>query len=221
MKSDGNEQKLVTLRLGATAPYFASRKSKQNTYYYAVSSDPGRVAVLEKNDEGIARAVSVINVPDGREILNLPLAESEGVRSAKIIPDGTRVLLGAEAARLIDAVSGRTIRTFKGSRSKSGAPAHSWSIAFSQDGARLALSWTNEEANDLEIWDAAALRLLKRVSGEDNQYTSLLFSADGKLLICGSRDAGIYVIDIVSGKVINSFEREFAAGHVNTASLAV
>ncbi len=83
------------------------------------------------------------------------------------------------------------------------------------------MSWSNDDNYSVEVWDAGALKLLKRIVNGDNQYTSLLFSTDRKFLVCGSRDAGIYVVDIAAGKIVKSFEREFIAGHVNTASLAL
>ena len=215
MKTQGDKKKLVTLRVGAATPNFLTQKSKENVYYLGLSSAQGKTVGLEMKGN-YAETLHVASASDGRESLELPLSEEEEVWSAKISPDGSRVFLNGKVPRLIDAASGRILHIFKDPKSEPGSqPSHLWSATFSQDGKRLALAW-----EDAEVWDVPNLRPIKLVPEGDSQCTSLLLSADGKLLVCGSRDAGIYIRDVATGGVIKSFEREFVAGHVNTASLA-
>jgi WD40 repeat protein len=220
MKTNGSEQKLLTLPVGGAVPSFVSRKSKENIYYFGLSTATGRVVALEKKGDN-AQAAYVFKVSGGSEILRLPLQEDEGFWSAKISPDGSRVLLTGSRARLLDADTGQVLRNFTGSQTESGS--FLWSGTLSEDGKFFALAWPDgTQGGVIEVWNMASLRVVKRVPVvADNQCTSLLFSADNKLLVCGSRDAGIYIHDIATGKLIRSFERKFVAGHVNTASLAL
>ncbi|MGO9484369.1 MAG: WD40 repeat domain-containing protein [Rhodomicrobium sp.] len=210
MKSNGNEQRLVTLRVGAATPAFMTHKSKENLTYLGLSSAQGKVLAFEMNGYK-ARALYVFNATDGRQSLKIPLPEEREIWSVKISPDGSKIFPGGS---LIDAASGKTLRELPGSYA-----------SFSQDGKLIAVAWPSDEANDeanyAEVWDVASLRPIKRISVGDSQCTSLLFSADGKLLVCGTRDAGIYIWNIPTGKKVKSFEREVIANHVNTASLAL
>jgi len=221
MKTNGAEQKLVSLQVGGAAPSFVSRKSKEDVYYFGLSTATGRAVALEKKGDS-AQAAYVLNVSDGSEISKLPLKEDEGFWSARISPDGSRVLLTGSTARLVDADTGRVLRNFTGSHTESGASIGGlWSGNLSEDGKLFALAWSDAEKGMIEVWNMVSLRVAKRIPVAENQCTNLLFSADNKLVACGSRDAGVYTYDIATGRLIGSFEREFLAGHVNTASLAL
>ena len=54
-----------------------------------------------------------------------------------------------------------------------------------------------------------------------DQTTSLMFSADNRFLIGGSRDEGIYVWSLETGKLLRTLERDFMAGRVSTGGLAI
>ncbi len=216
MRAGKHGKQLATLGVGATTPAFMSYEAGEDVYFFGLSAAGGKAIALEKKGDS-AQSLRIFDTSTGAETSKIPLAEEDAIWSAKISPDGSKVVLIGKKARLIDTVTGQVLHNFEAPRSSQDAGGqHLWSAAFSPDGVHLALAW-----EDVEVWDTATLQLAKRVPGGDSPCTSLLLTAGGKLLVCGSRDEGIYIREVETGKTVQSFEREVVAGHVNTASLAL
>ena len=73
-----------------------------------------------------------------------------------------------------------------------------------------------------EIWNVQPPRLIKRLDDAEDQTTcASRFSPDNRFLLGGSRDVGIFVWSLETGKVLRTLEREGVAGHVSTGSVAI
>ncbi len=204
MRTGAGGKQFATLGVGAATPAFMSYEAGEDVYFFGLSAAGGKAVALEKKGDN-AQALRIFDASSGRETLKVPLTEDDAIWAAKISPDGSKVVLIGEKARLVDAATGAVLQQF-------GRPLRT--AAFSQDGTYLAISGS-------EVWDMASLQLVKSVPEGDSPCTSLLLAAEGKLLVCGSRDEGIYIRDVETGKTVRSFSREFVAGHVSTASLAL
>ena len=221
MRTGERGKQLATLGVGAATPAFTGYEAGEDVYFSGLSAAQGKAVALEKRGDEqkghTTQALHIFDAGSGRETLKVPLTGDDAIRSATISPDGSKVVLIGEKARLLDTATGQVLQNFVAPQSGRDAGGdHLRSAAFSQDGARLALAW-----EDAEVWDTAGLQLIHRVPQGGNRCTSLLLSADGKLLVCGSGDAGIHITDIETGKAVRSFERELVAGHAGTASLAL
>ena len=124
---------------------------------------------------------------------------------------------------LIDTKTGNIVHEFEERKAPS-VPANTEdvetvrSFGFSADGQRLAVGWSNGGA---EIWNvpaAPAHKAARRCRRSDDIARVL---ADKRFLLGGSRDAGIFVWSLETGKVLRTLEREGVAGHVSTGSVAI
>ncbi len=74
-----------------------------------------------------------------------------------------------------------------------------WNAAFSPDGKFLA---TAHGDSKVRIWDLGKSVVTKRFSVSTNQVLSVVFSQDGKELVCGAADRTIYHLDATDGRII-------------------
>lgn len=65
------------------------------------------------------------------------------------------------------------------------------------------------------------MRMLRAAKNDADQIWSLAFSVDGRRLIGGSRDSGVFLWDVATERLIRTFERDSLAGHVSVASVAI
>jgi WD40 repeat protein/uncharacterized caspase-like protein len=213
-KTAGDKTQLVALPLGSAKPYFMAPRLEKDVHTFGMASAQGNLVALKKEGD-YASEVHVIRAADGSKVLAAPVSLKDEIWTAKISPDGTKIFLVGKRGLLLDAITGRVLLTFD--KPKDSLMEGLWSATFSRDGRYFAFA-----RDGAEVWDLQTLRLFKRIPPEDdNSCTSLLFSADNRSLICGSRDAGIFVFDIATAKAVQTFDRETIAGHVNTASLAL
>jgi len=94
--------------------------------------------------------------------------------------------------RLIDRVTGKEIRRFKGPTSTV------TSVAFSPDGKRLTATATGDQS--AYVWDVDSGKLVPALRGHKGVVTTAVFSPDGKQLLTMSRDGTIRLWDVDSGK---------------------
>ncbi len=201
--------------------------------YHILHAAPDAGVALGSDGKGKFVVHSLLS---GEQIARFALSGIEEVGRARLFPNGRHMLISAKlagtagskgdadvvhATYLVDTASGRVLRQFRPVR-------HTWegidadpspdagAFSFSADGSRFAIAWWSF---GVEIWSLQPLRLIKRMDAP--QSTSLAFSANGRSLIVGSRDEGIFVFSSETGKVLRKLERESVAGHVNTGSVAV
>ncbi len=216
---------------GGTPQFYSLRLPDAFTVLHAV---PGANLVLASDDKG---RISTHSLQSGREVSAFSLAGVAEVNRARLSPDGRHILMSVELAApsaaqadpdgnatyLVDARTGKVVREFRPGR-------YSWegysdgtdlvpnasAFAFSADGKRFAIAWM---IAGVEIWSLDPLGLVKGMGSPHG--TSVAFSEDTRMLVVGSRDEGVFIFSVETGKMVRAFERSLVAGHVNTASVAV
>jgi WD40 repeat protein len=63
--------------------------------------------------------------------------------------------------------------------------------------------------------------LLSAVKTDPDQTLSLAFSDDNRFLVGGTRDSGVYLWSLASGRVVRSFDHKSLAYHVNVSTVAM
>lgn len=133
----------------------------------------------------IADCKAPIDMPTPRTVGNkaqsiyepLPGFESDDFRTIKLAftPDDKSLMISTDRrARLVDVLSGQTIRTFCGHR------LYLHAAALSADGTLLA---TGSEDATVTLWDTKTGKLIRRMKGHSGKITDLSFSADGKHIV--------------------------------------
>lgn len=107
--------------------------------------------------------------------------------------DGTLALPGGGPLRLLNASSGKVIRSF--------GPAAS-SAAFSRDGSRIVSS----DREKLYLWDAVSGRQIQSFEGHAGDVRSVAISPDGARILSGSNDVTLKLWDTASGQLLHSFD---------------
>lgn len=160
---------------------------------------------------------SIVFSRDGQRILSLAdagyistidlktgaMTELKDVRSLccqlALSPDGTQMATGDYDGLvvLMDANSGKWVRSFKG---HSDAAA---SIAFSPDGTLLA---SGSYDKTIRLWEAASGKPVRELKGHTDKIDTVAFAPDGKRLASGSRDDTVKFWDVATGKMIKSLK---------------
>ncbi len=152
---------------------------------------------------------------------------TEEVLALAVSPDGRTLVSGGGSAgisakdtslKVWDIGSGRLLNTLKGHTDAINA------VAFSRDGSRILSGSGNEggcngkscsKDQTLRLWDAAAGKLIRTMTGHRNVINSVAFSLDGAWGVTGSADRTVKLWDLQSGALLRSFER--VPGDVPTA----
>jgi WD40 repeat protein len=122
------------------------------------------------------RSVRLWDVATGK-LIHTPDGHEDAIRAVAVSSDGTRIATAGRegTARVWDAVSGRTLRTFR-------APGGVLSLAFSPNGRALAVGGGQEEAR---IWDLQTGKSLVNLRARSRSFVALAFTPDGKSLVTG------------------------------------
>jgi WD40 repeat protein len=193
-------------------------------------------ANLLLGDDGRGRFV-VHSTQTGTRVASFTVKGLQEVVSAKLSPGGKYVMIDARlqqradstpdsdflpAAYLIETSTSRVIRAFQ--RRKAEPPGGVFdddfvrSFAFTADEQLLALGWLN---GTVEVWGVQQPSMIKSLESAGDQMTSLTFSPDKRYLVGGSRDSGVFVWSLDSGKLMQALERTSLAGHVSTGSVSI
>jgi tetratricopeptide (TPR) repeat protein len=160
--------------------------------------------------------LKVWEVASGREVLALDVEDY--VRSLAFSPDGKRLV----AACRHDGIGVREVGTWRETIWPAGTPGPSqpagstnrvWSVAFSPDGAMLAVGYAN---GSIALCDAATGSIVRGFGGHAGRVIQLAFSGDGRTLASASGDKTAKLWDVKSGREL----RTLRAHTVDLSSIA-
>jgi WD40 repeat protein len=99
------------------------------------------------------------------------------------------------SVRIWDLKTGKLYRDFRG-KEQANVSQQPWcALAFSADGATLAVGW---QGHNVELWELITAKERRRFSGHTLPVTALAFSPDGRLLASGSEDTTVLIWDVVN-----------------------
>jgi len=144
--------------------------------------------------QGVISEVKLWEVATGKERLQVPLAEREGVMSMDFSSDGALLALGTTngEARLVETATGKErapLAAFKPGEGVARA-------TFSPDGKTLAV-WT--QGGTIRLYDVATGKEQAQLKGEPGLLNSVRFAPDGKTL-AGGQGSTVRLWDIATKK---------------------
>src|SRR5262249_41243924 len=78
-------------------------------------------------------------------------------------------------------------------------------VAFSPDGRLVLTAANNSDADcNLQLWDVATGKEIRRFKGHRSDVTCFAFSGEGKLIVSGDRDLRVIVWDVEKEKALRS-----------------
>jgi WD40 repeat protein len=144
------------------------------------------------------------DVTTGAEVRTLPIGEVSGLAFS---PDGERVItitVGGSEVKISQVTTGRVLVTLQ---TKPATRA----VAFSTDGATVAIAGEGAESKTVQLWDAHRGKLTATLAGHTGPVWSVAFSPDGRRLVSGSTDQTIRVWDLATGQPVETLR-----GHAGT-----
>lgn len=181
-----------------------SFESRLLSSYSAVTVSPDRRKIARQGDDTRIKLRDLTNGEDAKNLGNREDSRKTGNRFTPLgfSPDSATLLIGGSHVKLLDATSGKELRTFEG---HSG---YVHSVAFSSDGLIVATG----SQDTIQLWDVGSGRLLKILRSENPDRTSsnyagfsVEFTSDGKTLV-GHLGDTITLWDVVSGQQLRAMK---------------
>jgi len=196
----------------------------RNAEIIKVLNFPGEVDSVSFSPDGQILAIGGVDKPQGQVGMAAIWTYSVGSWDPSIkYSEYINVVTMAYSPRGGTLVGGGTSRNVQVWRTSDGASvftlnhAHQVSkVAISPDGSTVAtgtcIDVVNDECSDggIWLWDLPSGRLLMKLNGFPNIVDNLVFSADGSLLIAGSRDGTLRVY--TTSNYLSTFETNVVGG---------
>jgi WD40 repeat protein len=183
----------------------------QGSKTFAIHPDGSRVAgaVGEKED-----TIAIWSLQDGRELQRYKgtFSRFDGmdgmIKSLEYSPDGKMLLVETHGGKtnLLDAESGRLIRTFDGNflnqlnmkNNADNAP------VFSPDGSRVLLLASSDLTAG--VWDVRSGRRISTLAAEPGTIYTAAFTPDGKEIVTTGKDRTAGLWNAYSGALVRSYQ---------------
>lgn len=168
-------------------------------------SPNGKVLASAGNEGG---GVCLWDVATGRSSQRLPLPSS--AKAVAFSPDGKSLVTAGDVVRMIDVVTGKEIRQFRGPKKFLDLGI----VAFSPDGLTVAAGESRgnrafgPKGGIVILWDAATGKELRRLEGHDDVNSIAFSPKDGKILASASSDHKVRLWDVASGKQLGVLESD-------------
>jgi WD40 repeat protein len=192
--SDDHTIALWDVRSGREIRAFVGHTDAVNS----VSFSPDGRMIASGSGDGTTR---LWDVASGHQIHIYPKRQT--VQSVAFSPDGKWIVSAGEGIKLLDARSGREVRTFNQSQCFLYS-----SVAFSPDGQRV-LSGCDEKSDNLVLWDVSSGRALRKFKGHTDDVNSVAFSRDGRTVASASHDRTIKLWNVTDGTLIHSLTTKY------------
>jgi WD40 repeat protein len=197
---------VTTGRLAYGLPYSTPQSQREATFALAFSAD-SRLLVAGRglSSINIKQTIRVWELGAGKQMAAFE-AES-GVRFVStsqfaLSPDSRWIACYfysvadfKQTVALVDASSGRLVRTFDGSKVGNDPTV----IRFSPDGQQLFVA---TKSNTINLWDTSNGRLIRSFEGDPGTPKSIAFSLDMRRLVAGNENGTSAVWDIESGRLL-------------------
>lgn len=222
-KDDIVRAKLLSFIIGASEQDLSTIQKLLETSFNTEDRTGGLTSQGKIVSASSDQTLRVWDATTGKEEYTL-IGHSEAVTSVAVSPDRKTIASGSanQIVRLWDTTTGRQTRLLTGHSSAIK------SVAFSFDGTKLA---SGSDDGTVLVWDLATgqqecILSHSTASASYGYYgskahtikhavTSVAFSLDGKSIIAGTRDNGIWMSDIATGA------QEPLSGHSNTITSLV
>jgi RNA polymerase sigma factor (sigma-70 family) len=163
----------------------------------AVFSPDGKTLALSRGES----AIRLCDPATGKE--RPPSTELKGILRLACSPDGKLLAAAGLFLDLLDARTGRSIRSLDGHRTGV------YAVSFSPDGQLLA---SGGRDGTVRLWDVATGKESRRLQGDADEsaipahwINSLAFAPDGRLLADGRRDGRIRIWDVAAATEVRQF----------------
>ncbi|RKU20242.1 hypothetical protein C6503_06625, partial [Candidatus Poribacteria bacterium] len=147
--------------------------------------------------------VHLWNIP--HRTVNLTLkGHTDNVNALAFTPEGQTIASGSDdgTIRLWETSTGTEILKLQSGKTRT--------LAFSRDGKILASVSSSIKIYKIQLWDVTTGDKLTSIEEQNDSGNVLAFSADSKILACGSRDGTIRLWDVATGNKLSTLK-----GHAN------
>lgn len=204
VSSSGFEERYATVRLwdvGTGTPKIQLPARKQIVYNASVSGGVPFVAYFNSET-----GLELYDVATGD--LKTTFSESEWVLNVALSPDSKTLAatsgLGDSTARLWDVETGTlTTGLWHKDEAVNG-------VVFNPDNTKIAIkSW---EGNVVYLWEGNTHQPIGTLK-QRTRVVSMVFSPDGRTLVCGSVKGMVYLWDVGTRELIRTLQHENSSGH--------
>jgi RNA polymerase sigma factor (sigma-70 family) len=192
---------------GPSAQPFATLTGhKKSVWTVAFSPDGKTLASGSGGTLGTPGELKMWDAATGR--VRAGIEESRSIRWVAFSPDGKTIATAEHdgTAKLRDAASGATLRTFAGHGAALDA------AVFSPNGNLLA---TSSWDRTIKLWDVATALEVKTLQGHDDEVYHVAFSPDGRTVVSACKDGTAKLWDVGTGE-----ERLTLRGHTDVVHCA-
>lgn len=175
--------------------------------YLAITPDGAKaLTAISGFGQGVEKSAAMLwDVATGKRLQAFDFAGSS-VAAIAISNDGRRIAVGDQEYKIavFDAADGRKLHSLNPS-----SMIHT--LVFSRDGQQLAVSYGYDNEAGISIWDVEGGKRLREAEACGDNFTTLAFSHDGRLLLGGAYHGRVLLWDATSGRKIREL-----AGHPST-----